>query len=71
MWRHWKENKTWKLGKLPIGKKPLGCKVTYRADGYTRLGLWPRLIHKTYGIDYQGTLYLALVANNKLRCTAA
>ena len=56
------KNDTWKIMKLPQGKRPVGCKwvfnVKYRADG--RIDRYKaRLVAKgftqTYGIDFQET----------------
>ncbi|XP_075104363.1 putative mitochondrial protein AtMg00820 [Nicotiana tabacum] len=57
-----KENETWSLVDLPIGKVPIGCKwvfkIKYRADGEVER-YKARLVAKRYnqmkGLDYQET----------------
>jgi hypothetical protein len=56
------KNKTWKLVKLLVGKKPVSCKwvytVKYRADGSIeryKARLVAKVYTQTYGIDYLET----------------
>jgi hypothetical protein len=68
-WRRWKK-KTWDLVKLPVGKKPVGCKwvynVKYGVDGSIER-YKARLVAKgytqTYGIDYLETFALVAKMN--------
>lgn len=57
-----KDNKTWSLVPLPVGKKPIGCKwvykIKYKSDGMIEC-YKARLVAKEYtqieGIDFQET----------------
>ena len=56
------KNDTWKITKLPQGKRPVGCKwvfnVKYRADGRIdryKARLVAKGLTQTYGIDFQET----------------
>lgn len=66
-----KNNATWEIMDLPVGKKPVGCKwlytVKYNANGmvdHFKVRLVAKWNTQKYGIDYIDTF--ALVAQHSL-----